>query len=208
MKKIDTENWNRKEHFEFFSKMKSPYLGITANIKCTRTYRQCKENGTSFFARYFYLSMLAANRIPELRQRIIGNDIYEFEKINAGTTIAREDGTFGFIWVGFDEDFNTFNERLQQEIREVQHSTGLRLNNDDLEADLIRHTTIPWVSFTSLLHPTDFGEQNAVPKISFGKIFENHGDWWMPVNIEAHHGLVDGIHIARYFHHFEKLLNA
>ncbi|RZJ50126.1 MAG: chloramphenicol acetyltransferase, partial [Chryseobacterium sp.] len=35
MKIIDLENWNRKEHFEFFSKMKSPYFGFTTEVECT-----------------------------------------------------------------------------------------------------------------------------------------------------------------------------
>jgi hypothetical protein len=37
MKEIDIEKWNRKEHFEFFSKMASPYFGIITELYDTNT---------------------------------------------------------------------------------------------------------------------------------------------------------------------------
>lgn len=207
MNKIDIQNWNRKEHFEFFSKMKSPFLGITANVKITSGYQKVKENKYSLFAYYLHSSMKAVNTIREFKYRIIDNEVFELEKINAGSTILREDKTFGFIYVEFDEDFNIFNNRLKSEINEVKISSGLRLNNEDIKTDLIRHTTIPWVSFTSLLHPTHFNNTDSVPKISFGKIFESDKEMFLPVSVEAHHGLIDGYHIGEYFRMFEEILN-
>lgn len=89
----------------------------------------------------------------------------------------------------------------------MQHSTGLRLNNDDLKNDLIRHSTIPWHSFSGLLHPTNFNPKESVPKITFGKYTIREGRKLLPVSIEAHHGLVDGLHIAQYLTEFQNQLN-
>jgi len=54
MKIIDTENWNRKEHFDFFSKMASPFFGIVTEVDCTKAYKKAKENENSFFAYYLH----------------------------------------------------------------------------------------------------------------------------------------------------------
>lgn len=123
--------------------------------------------------------------------------------IYAGATISRKDGTFGFIFVNFSEVFETFNDELQKEIQCVQNSSGLRLNNDDINNDLIRNSTIPWNSFTGLLHPTNLDQTESVPKITFGKFTVRDGKKYLPVSIEAHHGLVDGLHLGLYLSDFQ-----
>lgn len=207
MEIINIESWNRKEHFEFFSRMASPYFGITTEVDCTIAYDNAKENGNSFFAHYLHKSMIAVNSAEELRLRIVDNKVALFEKINAGATVGRADGTFGFIFVNFSDDFETFNKELQNEIQTVLNSTGLRLNDDDIKKDLIRHSTIPWTSFTGLLHPTNFDRTESVPKITFGKFSIREGKKYLPVSIEAHHGLVDGFHLAKYLSEFQRQLD-
>ena len=207
MEIINIESWNRKEHFEFFSRMASPYFGITTEVDCTIAYDNAKENGNSFFAHYLHKSMIAVNSVEELRLRIVDNKVALFEKINAGATVGRADGTFGFIFVNFSDDFETFNKELQNEIQTVLNSTGLRLNDDDIKKDLIRHSTIPWTSFTGLLHPTNFDRTESVPKITFGKFSIREGKKYLPVSIEAHHGLVDGFHLVKYLSEFQRQLD-
>jgi|SRR5690554_158053 len=207
MEIINIESWNRKEHFEFFSRMASPYFGITTEVDCTIAYDNAKENGNSFFAHYLHKSMIAVNSVEELRLRIVDNKVALFEKINAGATVGRADGTFGFIFVNFSDDFETFNKELQNEIQTVLNSTGLRLNDDDIKKNLIRHSTIPWTSFTGLLHPTNFDRTESVPKITFGKFSIREGKKYLPVSIEAHHGLVDGFHLAKYLSEFQRQLD-
>lgn len=207
MEIINIESWNRKEHFEFFSRMASPYFGITTEVDCTIAYDNAKENGNSFFTHYLHKSMIAVNSVEELRLRIVDNKVALFEKINAGATVGRADGTFGFIFVNFYDDFETFNKELQNKIQTVLNSTGLRLNDDDIKKDLIRHSTIPWTSFTGLLHPTNFDRTESVPKITFGKFSIREGKKYLPVSIEAHHGLVDGFHLAKYLSEFQRQLD-
>lgn len=207
MKVIDTDKWNRKEHFEFFSKMASPYFGITTEVDCTIAHEKVKQKGLSFFAYYLHKSMAAVNSVEELKLRIVDNQVVVFDKIHAGTTIGKANGTFGFAFVKFSDNFEIFNTELQEEIRAVKNSNGLRLNNDDVKKDLIRHSTIPWTSFTGLLHPTNFDKTESVPKITFGKWSIREGKKYLPISIEAHHGLADGFHLAKYLTEFQKLLD-
>jgi chloramphenicol O-acetyltransferase type A len=207
MRIIDIENWNRREHFAFFSKMVSPFFGIVSEVDCSKAYAYCKANDYSFFAYYLFKSMKAINSVDELKLRIVDQGIVLFDKINAGTTIGRSDGTFGFAFVNYTEDFASFNQELQSEIAAVNNSTGLRLNNDDIKKDLIRHSTFPWHKFTALLHPTNFDKTESVPKVTFGKFFTQKDQKFLPVSIEAHHGLVDGLHIAKYLNEFQRELN-
>ena len=203
MRIIDIKNWKRREHFDFFSKMASPFFGITTEVNCTVCFKTAKEKKESFFATYLHKSMIAVNAIEELRYRIVAFDI-----INAGATIAREDGTFAFIFVPFSTEFDVFNADLQKEFDAVKSTSGLRLNDDDVKKDLIRHSTFPWYSFSALLHPTNLDPKESVPKITFGKISMRNNEKMLPISIEAHHGLVDGLHIAKYLDEFQKQLDS
>ena len=207
MKIIDIENWKRKEHYHFFSKMSSPFFGITTEVDCTKAYEIAKEKGISFFATYLHKSMIAVNSVEEFKLRIIDDKVVLFDEIHAGSTIARHDGTFGFTFMHYSEDFEVFNKELQSEIEAIQNSTGLRLNNDDIQLNLIRHSTLPWHSFSALLHPTNFNSNDSVPKITFGKFSIKEGRKMLPVSVEAHHGLMDGLHLSQYLAEFQRQLD-
>lgn len=207
MKKIDIENWNRKEHYEFFKEFDNPSFGIVTEIDCTKAFNLAKENKVSFFASYMHKSMLAVNQTEEFKYRIIDNEVVVFDVIHIGTTIGRADGTFGLTFIHFSEEFEAFNSELQKEIDAVQNSVGLRLNNEDTKCDLVRYSTLPWSSFTGLLHPTRNSSSESVPKITFGKAFLKEGSRFLPISVEANHALVDGYHIAKYLERFQFLMN-
>lgn len=207
MKEIDIANWNRKEHFEFFSKMASPYFGITTEVNCTLAFQKSKENNISFFAYYMHQSIRTVNAIPEFKLRIIDDKVFELAPIDVGTTIGRKDGTFGFSLISYSEDFETFNANLQQEVEAVQNSTGLRAHVEDNKMNLVRYSTLPWISFSALLHPTPLHAKESIPKITFGKVNNRNGEQFLPISIEAHHGLMDGFHMAKYLEKFQYFLN-
>ncbi|GEN74552.1 chloramphenicol acetyltransferase [Chryseobacterium hagamense] len=207
MKVINIESWNRKEHFEFFSKMASPYFGFTTEVDCTKAYDDAKEKGHSFFAVYLYKSMVAVNTVDELKLRIVGDQVILYDEVHVGSTIGRPDGTFGFSFFHYSDDFNVFNAGLQEQISTVHRSAGLGIRNEVLPVNHIRHTTIPWNSFSALLHPTNFDPKESIPKITFGKFSIREGRKFLPVSVEAHHGLADGLHLAKYIEEFQRLLN-
>lgn len=46
---INLDNWNRKEHFKFFSALDDPFWGITTTVDFTSIYQQSKKYGSFFF---------------------------------------------------------------------------------------------------------------------------------------------------------------
>lgn len=207
MKILDLKSWNRKEHFDFFSKYDEPYFGIVSEVNCTKAYKFSKENNFSFFAYYLHKSIIAANQIEEFKYRLIKKDVVIFDNIHAATTIGRNDGTFAFSFVPFSLDFKIFNESLNQEIKEVQNSTGLRLNENGLRKDVVHFSSIPWRKFSGLTQPRNYNNLDSEPKIVFGKSNMKGSELRMPISISVHHGLMDGIHVAKYLKLLQKLLN-
>jgi chloramphenicol O-acetyltransferase type A len=70
--------------------------------------------------------------------------------------------------------------------------------------DVIYHTSLPWVSFTSFAHARNKGRGESIPRIVFGK-FSREGDrLLMPFSVEVHHALMDGLHVGRYLSRMEE----
>lgn len=62
MEKLDLENWNRKEHFEFFSKFEEPFFGIVSEVDCTKTLNFSKQHSISFFAYYLHKALIEVKK--------------------------------------------------------------------------------------------------------------------------------------------------
>lgn len=204
-RKLDIASWNRKEHYEFFSLFEEPYFGITARVDCTIAYHTTKSNGTSFFLYYLYRALKAANTIDNFRYRIVDNEVYEYERIDACPTIKRLEGTFGFSFMEYHKDETIFYDNAISEIERVQNSDAL-FSAPELE-NVIHFSAIPWIDLSSVSHARRFSYSDSCPKVSFGKMTDTNGMKTMAVSVHVHHALVDGYHIGLFLEQFQKLLN-
>jgi chloramphenicol O-acetyltransferase type A len=207
LKIIEKNTWKRLEYFNFFSGYADPFFGLIANLDCSNAFRVCKKNNFSFFAYYLHKSLLAVNDTEEFRYRTNGNDIILYDKVHAASTIGREDGSFGFSFIPHSSDFNEFCRKLNQEVKAVKESTGVRYLKESERIDVIHYSTIPWLSFTGLKHPGNFRTGDSAPKIVFGKSCEQNNRLLLPVAVHAHHGFVDGKHISDFFQAFQDYMD-
>lgn len=203
--RIDINEWNRKEHYLFFSQFKEPFFGVTVQMEVTQAYRQAKEKGQSFFLYYLYRAMKAANEIENFRYRIVEGEVYLFDRVDASPTINRPDGTFGFAYMDYETDEQLFYTKAKAEIKRTQESTSLMPAVSG--ENLLHCSAIPWLDFTSLSHARSFHFPDSCPKISFGKMTEQDGVQKMAVSIHGHHGLMDGYHIGAFVARYQELLN-
>lgn len=207
-KTLDLQTWNRREHFEFFSKFEEPFFGVVAEVDCTAAYRKCKENGDSFFLYYLHKALLAANRIENFKYKAVGNQVFFYDQVDATPTIAREDGTFGFSYLKFNEDYEIFRQQASAVIEIIRKGSGL-FPPPQLEVfeQVIEVSSLPWIDFSSLSHARSFGYKNSNPKISFGKLSEKNTKLVMPVAVHVHHGLMDGLHVGLFYKYFQDELD-
>jgi chloramphenicol O-acetyltransferase type A len=197
MKLVDLENWNRKTTYEFFKDYEDPFFNLTANLDVTRLYRFCKANNLSFSLASLFYSLQAANEIKEFRFRLLHEKPVEFEKIHATQTILNDDETFSFCYFENRGNVLEFNENGRAAIEKYKRLKSFDVESDRL--DLIYYSVIPWVSFTSFKHATRLDRRQTIPRMVFGKLFEDAGRQKLPHSVEVHHALADGLHVGRYF---------
>ena len=204
MKVIDINTWNRKQHFEHFSGLADPSFAVTIPFNVTKAYQVSKETKTSFFTRYLHDCMRAINAIENFKYRIENGKVVAYDVIHTSPTILRDDNTFGFSFVTYSENLETFSKNLDAEKNRIKSTTELfpPINGQDC----IHCSALPWVNFIAHKEPNS-GLVDSIPKLSFGRATLINDELIMNVSVHVNHALVDGYHVGLFSKKFQQFLN-
>ena len=213
MRYIDMQTWSRRNHFKVFSSFNHPHFSMCVNVDVTAFYPFVKRNGYSLTVSMVYVISRASNAIPEFRQRIRGDQVVEHEIVSPSFSILTDVDLFSFCAVEYAEDFSEFARRAEKNIADVKAHPDLEANPE--KDEMLYMTSIPWVSFTSFTHPMQFHPADSIPRFAWGKYFQDGDTLKMPLSVQGHHAVMDGIHVGRfyetvqdYLHHPEIVLGA
>jgi len=205
MKTIPLDGWPRKEHYLFFQAYDYPYFSLCADMDIGSFLPAIKKGGISFTAAVMYLIARVANGIPEFRQRVREAAPIEHPVVHPSATILSRDDLFTFCTVHYDPDFRNFTRRAEEEIELVKEQPGLKEKIQD--DSMLFMTSIPWVSFTSFHHPLRLNPADSVPRFAWGKYHQEGDALLMPLSVQGHHALMDGLHVGRFYQNFQRLLD-
>ena len=204
---LDIENWPRKSTYDFFKNYPDPFFNFTANLDVTPLYRFCKENNLAYSLAALYCSLLAVNEIREFRIRLMDGQLVEFDRIHATQTILNDDETFSFAYFEMKDDIFDFNRAGKAALEKYKALKTFDVERDRF--DLIYYSVIPWVSFTSFKHASRLDRNQTIPRVVFGKMFDDGGDRkLMPLSVEANHTVMDGFHVGKFFNRFQEIITS
>ena len=189
---IDLSNDPRRAQFDYFRNFRDPYVSVTVPVDITRL----RERGTPLFLSYLWCAIRAANAVPELRRRIDGDRVVEYDRCLSSHTVALPNGSYCYCTLDCEKPFDEFLPYAQAETERAKRTASLTDGAD--AAQLFFVTALPWLPFASLSLPVPEPPDSNV-RISFGGITEQNGRSLLPVNLTAHHALADGIHLSRFF---------
>lgn len=202
IQKIDLEKYPRRKHFEYFSSLQYPYVGVTGNVDVTELVRFCKRNRYSFYLVFLHLAALAADGVREFRQRIRKNEIYEYDRCPTSHIELLEDGTYCYCTLHHHMELDAYIPYAEETRRQCRLH-GTIEEGEDAEG-MYFISTLSWLHYTSLIQPVAGGDESN-PRITWGKYEKDgNGAEQLPVTVLAHHGLVDGIHIAQFYQNLEQ----
>ena len=205
MRYIDMQTWSRRNHFRLFNTFNHPHFNMCVNVDATAFYPFVKSNGHSLTVSMVYIIARASNAIPEFRQRIRGDQVVEHEIVNPGFSILIDKDLFSFCPVEYIENFSEFARRAAKNIADVKSRPDLE-NNPDKD-DVLYMSPIPWVSFTSFTHPMQFHPTDSIPRFAWGKYFKENDRLKMPLSVQGHHAVMDGIHMGRFYEQVQDYLH-
>ncbi len=203
---LDMAAYRRRSHFDYFNSMAYPYVGVTVNVDISDALRRIREEKLPFFLTTCYCAARAANRVPELRQRIKAGRIIEFDRCRISHTIALEDGTYCYCVL---EDVPGFRGYLTagKEAQEAAKRRGSIEEDPEEVLDKFFVSSLPWFTYTALVQPVP-SPADSNPRITFGRYFAQEGKTLLPVSLLCHHALVDGLHMAAFYQALDEELAA
>lgn len=203
---LDLASWNRRQHFDLFRGFENPFFSVCVDVDATALWETCQGAGSpSFYIATLFRSLRAANDSEAFRMRIRGDCVWVHDSVRASATVLRDDETFGFGIFPPAPSFADFQNHAAGEMRRAKQPHPLEIPHPG-EDDLIYHSSLPWMRFTAFTNALN-GGSDSVPRIVFGKCTEHSGRWLLPVAVEVHHALVDGLDVARYLERFETSLS-
>lgn len=225
---IDLNSYARIAHLNYFMSMERPQMNITAEVDVTDLKEFCKKQNCSFFLSFMHIVALSADAVPQFRQRIhrltdeelkqkehagapkegvlAGIEIREYAQSPTSHTESRGDELYCYCAVYHHMPWDEYIALATVQQKKARAS-GTLDEDDEIEAFYFP-TCIPWIHYSDVVHPmTDRYDSN--PRFSWGKFEENFkGRLMMPLTVVAHHGLVDGIHVGKFYANVEKNIKA
>ena len=205
MRTIDMETWPRRVHLRTFNAFDNPHFNMCANVDISALQAQIKQRRMPFTLAILYLIARSATPIPQSRTRIRPGEVVEHEVIHPSTTILVKDELFSFCYFDYYEDFSIFAERGAERMR--YYTEHPSLENVPDKDDLFYSTAIPWVSFTSFMHPMQLKPADCIPRFAWGEYFEEGKRIKMPLSVQGHHALMDGVHMGMFYAQLQENLD-
>jgi chloramphenicol O-acetyltransferase type A len=203
---IDLGAWKRRDHYLWFRRYEQPFFSVTVDVDVTSVWKASRKRGApSFFLTSLFLMLNAANDVEAFRLRLRPRGVWRHDRVAVGPTIMRANGTFGFVRLELAGSLGQFVARAQPVIADAAAQTGLRSPKQPTD-DIVFHSVLPWLRFRSFTNALP-GKGDSIPRVVFGQCTREGRRMTMPVAVEVHHALVDGLDVARFFERFVALLD-
>lgn len=152
---------------------------MTFELDITNFLRKIKEQKYSFTMAMIFAISKCANKREEFRYRFLDSNVVLFNKIDTAFTYLDKE----------TELFKVVNVLMMNTMEECVTTATLMAKEQKeyfarpLGNDVFQFSSMPWVSYTHILH-TNFGKRdNATPLFDWGKYFERDGKVLLPFSV-------------------------
>ena len=207
---IDPRQSPRADAYAFYRQAERPRWGLTFSVDLGPLLSRLPAwradmPGLTPFVAYHHALLRAANAVPALRQRLTPDGAVQWRSVDATPTVLRDDESFAVARLVYAERLDDFVSPALAAValaRQPDAPWGVRVE----QSGELHLTTLPGVAFTHFTHARRGGFDDATPSVALGRYQRDGAHAWMPVNLEVHHALVDGVHVGRFVETLQCLL--
>lgn len=211
---------HRQAHFAHFSGLASPHFGVTVNVDITELLDVVRRSpNLNFTPAVVYLITRAALGVESFGWRVRGCGAEDegAMSVSGGPPLrvvrhgslrpswavpSAASSAFSFCTVPYDPNPAAFHRAALAETERMRLEPSFA--DEPGADDYLFLSAFPWASFTAVQHAMPLGpDADYVPRIVWGKYFRAGDRTLMPLAVQAHHGLVDGSEMGRYYQLFE-----
>lgn len=206
---LDTTTWSRAEHFKFYQGFSHPWYNLCSHIDVTALYHYCKQHEYRFFHAYLYLTQQALNHCEPMGYRIVGDEVRLYSPMCVSVAMLADDDTVRFCDLPYAATFSDFSQRATEAEINIKNTPFIveQFIGQEMRQETIHMTVLPWVDFTSMTHARDTNFPDSIPKMALGKLTQQGDTWRMPLSVEVHHGMMDGLHVGQFIKTLQERFN-
>ena len=207
MKRIDMDQWERREAYAFFSRISNPFYMVTFRADVTPLYRYVKARGLSFYKGMIWACTQAINGVDAFRASVRDGALVTLDGRDPSFTDMRpEEAQFRIITMERMDDIDRFCREADRLSAAQQAFIDASKETDDL----IYYSCLPWIELTALTNERDMASPGAlddsIPRIAWGKYVDEGGRKKLGVSIEVNHRFIDGVHIGQFAKRLDQLM--
>lgn len=184
---VEIEDFSRKNLFDHYNDMDSPFIIMTVPIDVTNIVEFCKMH-KHFYATMGFIIGKAINEIEAFKYRVKDGRFYYVSKVSPSFT-ERVDNNLGFF-----ECDSTKYEAFINEFVDKKCKLGKYDNCTEDRLDVVWLSCFPWASFSSLVSPHD--KSITIPQLIWDKYVFKDGRYTCNLMIMVHHGFADGYDVG------------
>lgn len=204
---INTENWQRYEHFRHFMEYAPCTVWMTDDIDVTDLRDACHKSGRSFYITMLYLVSKVINSHDEFKLRAVDSPKFEhlmpavWDRVDPVHNVFHEDSeTYTSTFTVYDPDYEVFYDHCTDDIARTRR---LKVMSVPAGENTFEASCMPWRHFTSIGAAAE--SIPLSPIVAWGKFTEKDGRCMMPLSIQISHAAADGYHLARFLNEAEAL---
>ncbi len=200
--------FTRRAQLDLFAPYDLPLVNITAECECRDFVAPAKRAGLPPFALLLHGIGRASLEVEEFRWRLEGGEPVRIDALTLSYTMVGADGHLTFSTFEHDADREVFLARYLEDREAARAAAAGDLRLRPLQGRGYLFTTcLPWLRFTQIQHPVAKATDCSIPSVAVGKFEQAGGRVSFPLAVQAHHGLVDGIHVARYMARLSEIMD-
>ena len=206
MQNVNLNEWHRATPYHFFKHQDDPHFGWCADVDVTALKSYTQKKKLPFFLSTVYCITHTVQKIPELKYRIRGEDeVILHEVIHPSFTTPALHQLFSFCTLEYDENPAHF---FKKGIPKIEHLKNSPANLSEAPRDdVIYMTCIPWVKFSSFYFGNHQPKMDSIPRFAWGKVELQSNKMIMPLAVQLHHALADGLHLGTFYDLFQETLS-
>jgi chloramphenicol O-acetyltransferase type A len=202
-KLIDMTGYKRARLYNYFNQFEVPFTSFTVNVAIDEFPEQCRARKCRFFSSLCLAITKSSNEIPEFRHRIVEEQLVDFERVFPAVTVLDQDNVLSFAKGIYTGDFDSDYRELVRAIDRAKDGLDQEENEEQPHQNFF--SNIPWVSFTSVTHPS-FQKNRSIPIFTVGKLTDDGHKKTIPIAVQSNHSLVDGFHVGRFYAQLEGVM--
>ena len=202
MTDVDLATWPRRDHYRLYRGLDFPYFSVTVEVEVGPWRQALKAAGLPFFGAFVHQVTAAATAVEAFRLRIRGERVVRHDVLHPSFTVPWRDELFNFCTVDFDPDLATFLAACKPAVAAAEAAETL-LADEPGRDDMSFLSCLPWLGFTGLTQAAHAAGGDSFPRFAWGRATMREGREVVPLNVQVHHALVDGLHVARFVERLE-----